>query len=201
MPFSYGPERVKSAGLWEDQVRQRGLNTMSVPRISHRYRSLGSRLRPFYFSLTSRRGMLVAIREAMVNCLPIVCSDAGGIPEMITDGIHGLMFPARDTDALCARLSDAGAHPDKMRSLAARARARIEDFSAERMVENYLTVFESCASPAHGVGSDQRPRIQARSMKFSDNSILSLAPATLPGFFSRDLRQLLALSGHSMSRR
>lgn len=81
----------------------------------------------------------------MVNCLPIVCSDAGGIPEVITDGVHGLMFPARDTEALWARLSDALAHPAKMRTLAAQARKRIEDFSAERMVENYLTIFRELA--------------------------------------------------------
>ncbi len=84
----------------------------------------------------------------MVNCLPIVCSDAGGIPEVVLDGIHGLVFPAKDTNQMYARRSDALAHPAKMRSLAEQARKRIEEFSAERMVEDYLAVFRELTGKA-----------------------------------------------------
>jgi glycosyltransferase involved in cell wall biosynthesis len=77
----------------------------------------------------------------MVNYLPIVCSDAGGISEVVWDNFHGLMFPVKNTEQLLARLCDALSHPAKMHILAGQARKRIEEFSAERMVENYLAVF------------------------------------------------------------
>ena len=40
-------------------------------------------------------GCSAAIREAMVHRLPIVCSDAGGIPEVLQNGTHALMFKVR----------------------------------------------------------------------------------------------------------
>jgi glycosyltransferase involved in cell wall biosynthesis len=85
-------------------------------------------------------GCSSAIREAMVHRLPMVCSDAGGIPEVVHDGIHGLMFPAKDTNAMLAQLRIALRDPSRMRAMAERARKRIEEFSAERMIENYGTV-------------------------------------------------------------
>jgi glycosyltransferase involved in cell wall biosynthesis len=95
----------------------------------------------FIFPSHSEGGCSSSIREAMVNCLPIVCSDAGGIPEVIVDGIHSLVFPAKNIDRMFARLCDALSNPVKMRSLAEQARKRIEEFSSERMVEDYLAVF------------------------------------------------------------
>ncbi len=85
-------------------------------------------------------GCSSSIREAMMHELPIVSSDAGGIPEVLRDGFDALLFPVRDIAGMVARISEALSKPDKMRSLAKRARVRIEEFSSERMVENYLTV-------------------------------------------------------------
>jgi glycosyltransferase involved in cell wall biosynthesis len=95
----------------------------------------------FVFPSHREGGCSSSIREAMVNCLPIVCSDTGGIPEVILDGIHGIMFPAQNIDRMFTCICDALSNPAKMRLLAKQARKRIEDFSSEQMVENYLAVF------------------------------------------------------------
>ncbi len=58
-------------------------------------------------SLTEALG--VALLEAMAAGLPVIGSDAGGIPEIITDGVNGLLVPpdnpARLADALVRALS------------------------------------------------------------------------------------------------
>jgi glycosyltransferase involved in cell wall biosynthesis len=95
----------------------------------------------FFFPSHTEGGCSSSIREAMVNFLPIVCSDAGGIPEVVKDGVHALVFPAKDTDRMFNQLCYALDQPTHMRSLANQARDRIEEFSAERMVANYLKVF------------------------------------------------------------
>ena len=74
--------------------------------------------------------------------LPIVSSDAGGIPEVLHDGSHALLFPAQDNARMFDRVYEALSSPDKMRSLAEQARKRIEEFSSERMVENYLAILK-----------------------------------------------------------
>ncbi len=94
----------------------------------------------FVFPSHLEGGCSSSIREAMVHRVPIVCSDAGGIPEVLSDGAHALIFPAKDTARMFARLCYALRHPAEMRLLADRARTRIEEFSSERMLESYLAV-------------------------------------------------------------
>ena len=87
----------------------------------------------------------------MVHKIPIVSSDAGGIPEVLIDGSHALLFPVGDMVGMRAKVNEALASPNRMRSLAERARIRIEDFSSERMVQNYLAVLRELhtANAAH----------------------------------------------------
>jgi len=43
---------------------------------------------------------LTVILEAMALKLPIIASNIGGIPELITHGVNGLLFPTKDTETL-----------------------------------------------------------------------------------------------------
>jgi glycosyltransferase involved in cell wall biosynthesis len=53
------------------------------------------------FVLPSRwEGFGLAIIEAMAARLPVVASNIGGIPEIITDGKDGILVPVEDVDAL-----------------------------------------------------------------------------------------------------
>ena len=95
----------------------------------------------FVFPSHFEGGCSSSVREAMVHRLPIVCSDAGGIPEILIDGRHALLFPAHDTGRMLSQLSEALNQPARMRTLAENGRKRIEEFSSERMVETYLAAF------------------------------------------------------------
>jgi glycosyltransferase involved in cell wall biosynthesis len=49
---------------------------------------------------SNNEGLPVAIMEALALGLPVVSTAVGGIPEAITDGVEGLLVPARDPGAL-----------------------------------------------------------------------------------------------------
>jgi glycosyltransferase involved in cell wall biosynthesis len=51
-----------------------------------------------------REAQGLTILEAMALSRPVVASNVGGIPEMIEDGVTGLLVPPRDPDALAAAI-------------------------------------------------------------------------------------------------
>jgi len=52
-----------------------------------------------------REAQGLTILEAMALSRPVVASNVGGIPEMIDDGVSGLLVPPRDAPALAAAIS------------------------------------------------------------------------------------------------
>ena len=57
------------------------------------------------FALTSRsEGMPLSVLEAWAAGLPVVVSRVGGLPELVTEGQTGLLFPAGDVAACAAAL-------------------------------------------------------------------------------------------------
>lgn len=93
------------------------------------------------FSLASLEEPLgVAIMEAMAMEAPVVVTGAGGVPELVTDGVDGLIVPPRDPDRLAARLAEVLRDPELAKKLSAAARPTIlERFhagvSADRLIE------------------------------------------------------------------
>jgi glycosyltransferase involved in cell wall biosynthesis len=51
-----------------------------------------------------REGIPVVLMEAMASGVPVVASDLSGIPELVDDGVSGLLVPPRDPQALAAAL-------------------------------------------------------------------------------------------------
>lgn len=64
--------------------------------------------------------------EAMACGAPVVASRTGGLPEMIVDGVSGLLVPRNDVDALSHGIERLLASPDLAESLGGQARRRVE---------------------------------------------------------------------------
>jgi len=66
----------------------------------------------------------VAVMEAMAAGLPVVCSRIGGTPDMVTDGVDGILVEQRDDAAIATALERLARSPALRKALGAAARAR-----------------------------------------------------------------------------
>jgi glycosyltransferase involved in cell wall biosynthesis len=88
-------------------------------------------------------GLGTSLLDAMACAKPVVGTNAGGIPEVVADGVTGILVPPRDAqamaDAIVRLLKDEALRRRMGEAGLSRVRER---FSAERMVAGTLGVYE-----------------------------------------------------------
>ena len=85
-------------------------------------------LKSHIFALASWHEPLgVAYMEAMSCGVPTIGTNAGGVPELIRDGIDGVLTPPQNTKALADAIEMLIRDPDRAETLAVAGRARILD--------------------------------------------------------------------------
>ncbi len=83
-------------------------------------------------------GLGVALLEAAASGVAIVASAVGGIPEVVRDGVNGLLVPAGDSGALREAMAGLLADPGARRTMGQAGRALMErEFSIEGMADAY----------------------------------------------------------------
>jgi glycosyltransferase involved in cell wall biosynthesis len=73
----------------------------------------------------------------------VVATTVGGIPEVVEDGVNGLLVPPRDPSALAEKFTLLLNNPSLRRRLGEAARARVEsEFSLDDMGRRLLWLYE-----------------------------------------------------------
>ena len=81
--------------------------------------------------------------EAQACEVPVVGSTAGGIPEVVENGVTGLLSPIGDVAAMAAGALALLADPERRRAMAVRARERaVERFAEATVVAQYRALYE-----------------------------------------------------------
>jgi glycosyltransferase involved in cell wall biosynthesis len=87
------------------------------------------------------------ILEAFAAGAAVVASRVGGVPEMVEDGVEGLLVEAEDVRELAAALELLAGDARKGRKLGAAGRARLEsDYSFKEHMARLLEVYREVAA-------------------------------------------------------
>ncbi len=88
----------------------------------------------------------LVVNEAMVCGLPAIVSDRVGCgPDLVSDGVTGMVFPFGDIEALAQCLVRMATDPALRAAMGARARERVADYSVERAVAGTLAALAAVA--------------------------------------------------------
>jgi glycosyltransferase involved in cell wall biosynthesis len=80
----------------------------------------------------------MSMLEAMSARVPIIVSSVGGIPDLVTHGVHGLVVPPGDIKALGSALAQLVFDLPLQETLASAARERIRSECATEIVMSRL---------------------------------------------------------------
>jgi glycosyltransferase involved in cell wall biosynthesis len=92
-------------------------------------------------------GFGIPAAEAMGCEVPVVASDAGGLPEVVEDGVTGLVVPRGDSGALAGAIGSLLADPERRRRMGQAGRARaLRLFDWDRSAEQFEGLYREVAA-------------------------------------------------------
>lgn len=106
----------------------------------------------------------ISVIEAMAFGLPVIASNVGGLPEVVEDGVTGILVPPGDAKALAGAIIRLLSDADLRRRLAQAGQARVRsEFTIDRIVDRTLAIYESVA--VRSASGSNRFSLEARAIR------------------------------------
>ena len=127
----------------EKLARDNGLDAQQVQFLGFRNDAPDLLAACDFFLLPSlTEGLPLSVLEAMAQGLPVVATDVGGIPELVTDGVHGLLVPPKNPDLLASAIEKVVDDAALRERFGEAGKRRVtEEFSFDTMIYQYEAVY------------------------------------------------------------
>jgi glycosyltransferase involved in cell wall biosynthesis len=133
-------ERTLARVLDEDGIRPavRLLGHVPWRQLPQWYRQASVFVMPSYYETFG-----ISVLEAMAFGLPVVATSAGGLPEVVEDGVTGILVPPGDPRALSEAITELLRDSRLRRRLGEAGRERVQtEFAVESIVDRTLDLYE-----------------------------------------------------------
>lgn len=92
---------------------------------------------------SKNEAMPMSVMEAMAHGVPVITTNVGGIPQLIEDGVNGLLMDVDDIDRLSNLLLDLSLSPRRRAELGLAGRKKIESsFSVQSSINKLLDIYQ-----------------------------------------------------------
>jgi len=120
-------------------------NTNFTGRVEHDEINRQYSASDIYLNASKIDNQPLSILEAFACGLPVVTTDAGGIPDIVTDEITGFLVPIGDYQALAARALKLLTHQEIAEPMTNRARAECTRYTWTVVCPQWLDMYHSVA--------------------------------------------------------
>jgi glycosyltransferase involved in cell wall biosynthesis len=138
----YGKQREALEGLKSELNLK---NISFTGRIEHEYIYQYYSNADIFLNASKVDNQPLSIIEAFASGLPVVTTNAGGIPYMVTDGETGFVVPVGDYHALADRALELLTRQNTAMTMVQRARAEVKRYTWEVVCEQWLRLYHDLA--------------------------------------------------------
>jgi glycosyltransferase involved in cell wall biosynthesis len=124
-----GPEVDGSLAKTKALAEEKGLKVNFTGKLSKAEWLAYSKDCTIFINTTDVDNTPVSVIEAMAIGLPVVSTNVGGLPYLISDGHDGILVPPRDVKAMVAAIINLKTDDSLRLKLVTTARAKVENFS------------------------------------------------------------------------
>jgi glycosyltransferase involved in cell wall biosynthesis len=94
-----------------------------------------------------KEGLPMALLEAMAVKVPVIATKVGAIPNVIEDGINGILIPPKNSDAIADAINRMLSNRYSAKEMANRGFEKVRDhYSADIMARKYLAIYKDLLS-------------------------------------------------------
>lgn len=132
------------AGSLRAQVAALGLRGVSFEgRVSPDAMAAFYHTHDIYLQSPNIDNMPASVLEAFASGMPVVSTEAGGIPAILTHGVHGLLAPIDDAETLAGHVLHLLDAPGYAADLATAAHATLQACTWDRVRAQWLSLYRS----------------------------------------------------------
>jgi glycosyltransferase involved in cell wall biosynthesis len=82
--------------------------------------------------------------EALACGLPVIAFDAGGVPEIVRDGLTGLLVEPANPQALASAIEELVGNPERRKEMSANCRRiAVQEYALEVQARRYSDLYSS----------------------------------------------------------
>ena len=92
----------------------------------------------------------LAALEAMAHGVPVVCSDIGGLPEVIENGISGFLCPVGDINVMAEKVNYLLSDKERLKLFKSQAYQSSKKFDIKKIISKYESVYSDALETYSG---------------------------------------------------